>query len=211
MYQLPPEIFGPDCTLADVLEYLAKRGLFVGNVQATVNAILARIAKGKPTTVELCIPDGRVIRVSEQPMDGGGWVSTHEDFTEQRRSEQVLAQTKRFLATIVENVTVAIVAKDTRDLHYVFVNKAAEKLFGLPSAEIIGRSARELYPRESAELIERQDRQFLATNQDIEVDVQAVQTPNNGCHRVWAHRFRIASGNNESEIFVSMVRETNAA
>ena len=215
MYQLPPEIFGPDCTLQGILEYRASKGLFAGDVEATVNATFARIAKGKPAVTDLSIADGRIVRVSEQPMDGGGWVATHEDFTEQRRAERVLARTERFLATIIENVTQAIVAKDARDLRYVFANKAAEKLFGLPRAEIIGRSARDLFPQESAELIERQDRQLLAGNQEFDVPVQAMDTPNNGCRRVSARRFRIAGENDGSQIFLSMIEdrthETNVA
>jgi PAS domain S-box-containing protein len=215
MYQLPPELFGADCTLEDVLEYRAKNGLFAGNVQVTVNAILTRIAKGKQFITELSIPDGRVIRVSEQPMDGGGWVATHEDFTEQRRADRALARTERFLATIIENVTQAIVAKDARNLRYVFVNKAAEKLFGLSRAEIIGRSAREVFPEKSAELIERQDRQLLAGDENYEVAVQAVETPNNGWRSVSTRRFRIAGDDSESHIFLSMIEdrtdEINAA
>ena len=31
--------------------------------------------------------DGRLICVTRQPMAGGGWVATHLDVTEQRRSE----------------------------------------------------------------------------------------------------------------------------
>lgn len=157
MYQLPPELLGPDCKLGDVLEYRASNGLFAGDVQATVDSILARISEGKPVVTEMSLPDGRIIRVSEQPMDGGGWVATHEDFTRQRRAEHVLARTERFLATILENMTQAIVAKDAQHLRYVFVNKAAEKLYGLPRAEIIGKSARDLFSGESAELIERLD------------------------------------------------------
>jgi PAS domain S-box-containing protein len=202
MYQLPPDIFTADCTLADILEYRAKNGTFVGDVQVTVNAILARIADRKQAVTEFSIPGGRVIRVSEQPMDGG---ATHEDFTEQRRAERVLARTERFLVTIIENVTQAIVAKDARDLRYIFANKAAEKLFGLPRAEIIGKWARDLFPDESAEIIERQDRQLLAGNDQFEVAVQAMETPSNGWRRVSARRFRIAGDDSEPNIFLSMI------
>jgi PAS domain S-box-containing protein len=207
MYQLPPELFGPNCTLADVLEYRAKIGLFVGNVQAAVEAILTRVAKGKQAITELSIADGRIIRVSEQPMDGGGWVATHEDFTEHRRAARVLARTERFLATVIENVTQAIIAKDARDLRYVFVNKAAERLFGLPRAEIIGKTARELFSEESSELIEREDRKLLAGEHAIEVAVQSLETPNNGLRRVSARRFRIAADDHESQIFLSMIED----
>jgi hypothetical protein len=37
-------------------------------------------------------------------MPGGGWVATHEDVTEQRRAEQELDETKRFLHSIIENI-----------------------------------------------------------------------------------------------------------
>src|ERR1019366_9410096 len=97
MYDLPPGIFGPDTTLTDILTYRAEKGLFLGNIDEFMAAILARIAKGKPSINEISLADGRVLRVSEQPMAGGGWVSTHEDFTEQRRAERTLARTEQFL------------------------------------------------------------------------------------------------------------------
>jgi PAS fold len=112
MYQLPPEIIGADTTLGDILAYRAEKGLFTGNVEDFLTAILGRIAKGKPSIHEVPLADGRIIRVSEQPMSGGGWVSTHEDFTEQRRAERILQRTEQFLATIIENIPEGIVAKD---------------------------------------------------------------------------------------------------
>jgi PAS domain S-box-containing protein len=207
MYQLPPEILGPDTKLGDLLEYRASKGLFTGDVQAMVDAILARISKGKQVVIEQRLADGRVIRISEQPMDGGGWVATHEDVTQQQRAEQVLARTERFLATILENVTEAVIAKDAQDLRYVFVNKAAEKLYGLPRAAILGKSARDLFSGESAELIERLDRELLAGGENVEVAVQTWETPNNGQRRVSARRFRIAGDNRESQIFLSMIED----
>lgn len=207
MYQLPPELLGPECKLSRVLEYRASKGLFTGDVQAMVDAILARISKGKQVVVEQRLPDGRLIRISEQPMDGGGWVATHEDVTQQQRAELMLARTERFLATVLENVTQAIVAKDSKDLRYVFVNKAAEKLYGLPRSEIIGKSARDLFSGEAADLIERLDRELLAGEENAEVAVQTWETPNNGQRRVSARRFRIAGDNNQSQIFLSMIED----
>jgi PAS domain S-box-containing protein len=207
MYQLPPGIIGPDTTLRDILTYRAEKGLFMGNVDEFMAAILARIAKGAASTSEYPIADGRILRVTEQPMAGGGWVATHEDFTEQRRAARILERTERFLATIIENVTQAIVAKDGRDLRYVFANKAAEKLFGLPRAEIIGKSAHDLFPAATAEWIERQDRELMAGNQEIDVAAQTVGTPNNGRRTVAARRLRISDDAGESQIFVAMIED----
>ncbi len=41
--------------------------------------------EAKDSTVGL--QDGRTIKIRHRPMPGGGWVATHEDITEQRRSE----------------------------------------------------------------------------------------------------------------------------
>ncbi|WP_338318991.1 PAS domain-containing protein, partial [Bradyrhizobium ottawaense] len=64
-------------------------------------------------------------------MDGGGWVSVHEDVTDLRHGQRMLERTERLLATIVENVHEGIIAKDARSLRYLFVNKAAEKMIGM--------------------------------------------------------------------------------
>lgn len=205
MYQLPPEIFGPDCTLRDVLTYRKEKGLFAGNVDEFITAIIGRIAKGKPAITENTLADGRIIRKSEHPMDGGAWVSTHEDFTEQRRAARILERTERFLATIVENVTQAITAKDARDLRYIFVNNAAEKLLGMPRAQILGKSPRELFPAATAELIEEQDRQLLAGSQEIVVAVRTVAMPDGGHRTVAARRLRIAGEGSDSHILLSLI------
>jgi len=207
MYQVPPEILGPDCTLRDILEHRKKMGYFFGDVDRFTTATLDRIAKGKPSVIERVLADGRIIRISDQPMDGGGWVATHEDFTEQRRAARTLERTERFLATVVENVTEAITAKDARDLRYIFVNKAAEKLLGLPRTSIIGKSARDLFPAETADLIEQLDKQLLAGGRNLEAADRTILTPNNGRRTVAARRLRIAGNGDELPILLSLIED----
>jgi PAS domain S-box-containing protein len=205
MYELPAELFGPDCTLTDILTYRAERGLFTGDVQQTVEAILARMAKGAPVVTELSLADGRIIRVSEQSMDGAAWVSTHEDFTEQRRAERTLARTEHFLATIIENIGQAIVARDARDQRYIFVNRSAEKLLGLPRDQIVGRTPRDLFPAESADIIEQQDRKLLAGEHDFAVAVRTMETPRNGRRKVAARRLKVGDEGDTSQVFLSLI------
>src|SRR5258708_17166572 len=68
----------------------------------------------------------------------------------------------------------AIAAKDVRSLRYVFVNRAAEKLFGMPRASIMGKTARELFSPDLADMIEQGDRRVLGRDQRREV---AAHTP----------------------------------
>lgn len=207
MYELPSSIFGPNTTLRDILTYRAENGLFRGDIDAFMKAILARIAKGQPSTHELPLADGRIFQVSEQPMAGGGWVATHEDRTEQRRAERILARTEQFLVTVIENIPQAIVAKDARTLRYVFINRAAEKMIGMSRADIIGKTTRELFPAASADLIERRDQQLLAQDQQLEAIVDTLDTPAGGRRTVAVKRLQIGGPDRESHLLVSMVED----
>lgn len=165
MYGVPPEVSKPGCSLKEIVQHRAKIGLFSGNVDDYVAKILARIVERKPSVNEIELADGRVVRVSERAMDGGGRIATHEDFTEQRRVQRILERTEKLLLTVIENVPEAIVAKDSRTLRYIFVNRAAERLYGMSRRDFIGKTARELFPQATAELIERYDTQMPdATN-----------------------------------------------
>jgi len=207
MYDLPAEMMGPECTLRDILAYRAEKGLFLGDIDQYMATILDRIAKGKPASTEIALTDGRIFRISEEPMAGGGWVATHEDFTEQRRAERILQRTEGFLVTVLENVTQAIVAKDARTLRYTFVNRAAEKLFGLPRAQIIGKSVRDLFPADTADRIERQDNELLTGQQTGELTVRAMATPNNGQRMVAVRRLRVGDQAGESHMVLSMIED----
>ena len=50
-----------------------------------------------PYYVENVLRDGHIYAVSHRPMPEGGWVATHIDITEQRRAEQELDETRKFL------------------------------------------------------------------------------------------------------------------
>jgi PAS domain S-box-containing protein len=206
MYEIPSEIIEPNTTLRDLLAYRAKNSMFQGNVDKFMASILERVAKGKPSVTEVALPDGRLIRVSEEPMAGGGWVATHEDCTERRRADRILERTERFLATVLESIPQPIVAKDARNLRYLFVNRAAEQFLGLPREQIIGKSTRDLFPAETAEKIERQDREVLAGKAESELVVRAVDTPNNGERYVAVRRLRIADESSET-MLINMIED----
>jgi PAS domain S-box-containing protein len=205
MYRLPSDIQVGN-SLSDILLCTAENGLFTGDVATYTAEVAARIAKRVPSTHETELADGRIIRVNWRPMDGGGWVSTHDDCTSERRMQQMLERTERFLVTVIENVPEAIAAKDSRSLRYVFVNRAAEKLFGLPRASIIGKTARELFSPDLADMIEQGDRRLLEGNEQLEPVVHAVETPN-GRRLHAVRRVPVRGPDGQSRVFLSMVED----
>ena len=206
IYNLP-ETIQAGSTLEEILQHRVKSGLFSGDVAKYVAAVLDRIAKREPTAYEISLNDGRIIKIYERPMDGGGWVSVQEDVTEQRQRERILERMERFLATIIENVTEGIIAKDARNQRYVFVNKAAEQMIGMSRGQIIGKTARELFSAEAAELIERRDQQLLAQKQQLEPIVDTIDNPTRGRRVISARRVQIGGAGEESHMFVTMVED----
>lgn len=206
IYNLP-ETIQAGSTLEEILQHRVKSGLFTGDVAKYVAAVRERIVKREPTAYEISLNDGRIIKIYERPMDGGGWVSVQEDVTEQRQRERILERMERFLATIIENVTEGIIAKDARNQRYVFVNRAAEKMIGMSRGEIIGKTARELFSAEAAELIERRDRQLLAQKQQLEPIIDTIDNPARGRRVISARRIQIGGAGEESHMFVTMVED----
>src|SRR5262249_29091098 len=87
IYGLTREQAYPGVSLHDLLKYRRATGTFFQDIDKYVTAAKQRVIEGKifNNVVEV---KGRIISISNRPISGGGWVSTHEDITEQRRHDQ---------------------------------------------------------------------------------------------------------------------------
>ena len=87
IYNLPIELVKPGTLLEDILSHLFDMGMEAGGTREEYIAwrrdVIARREYGK-NVHEL---NGRTIMMQHHPMKDGGWVSTHEDITEQRQNE----------------------------------------------------------------------------------------------------------------------------
>jgi methyl-accepting chemotaxis protein len=99
MYGLSPEVVKPGCTLRTLMEHRKKTGLLTLDPQQYCKEIVDSIAAGKTSKWVIAASDGRTVHAINEPMPGGGWVSTHEDVTEQRlvqrQRDDMAAQQKR--------------------------------------------------------------------------------------------------------------------
>jgi diguanylate cyclase (GGDEF)-like protein len=87
IYNLPIHLLKPGSQLEDILSHLFDEGMSTGGTKDDYIAwrrdVIARREYGK-NIHEL---NGRTILMQHHPMKDGGWVSTHEDITEQRQAE----------------------------------------------------------------------------------------------------------------------------
>ncbi|SDG33613.1 diguanylate cyclase (GGDEF) domain-containing protein [Pelagibacterium luteolum] len=88
LYDLPPELQRPGTLLTDILDHRFDAGMRpVDGPMAFLHRRVQTITEGK-RAVDICeFENGQIISVVHQPMPDGGWVETHQDITEQRRSE----------------------------------------------------------------------------------------------------------------------------
>jgi vacuolar-type H+-ATPase subunit I/STV1 len=86
MYKLSPDIVKPGCTLRRLIQHRKDTGLFSGDVEEYCERIIKNASERTPHYVKAS--DGRIVFVKNEPLVDGGWVSTHEDVTEQRRAEE---------------------------------------------------------------------------------------------------------------------------
>ena len=88
MYRLSPDVIKPGRSFRDIIAHRKKMGSFNGDVDEHCDALLRDTARGQITREVIEMADGRSIRLLRRPLENGGWVVTHEDVTELRRSEE---------------------------------------------------------------------------------------------------------------------------
>jgi diguanylate cyclase (GGDEF)-like protein len=59
--------------------------------QEYIDTRISEVARNEPYSAENTRRDGRVVAVTHQPIEGGGWVAIHQDITASRRDEEKVA------------------------------------------------------------------------------------------------------------------------
>jgi diguanylate cyclase (GGDEF)-like protein len=91
MYRLPPELLRAGTPHYEIIQHRIASGILKGETsdkaaQQVISTLNALPADATASRIDE-FADGRLICVTRQPLAGGGWVATHLDVTEQRRSE----------------------------------------------------------------------------------------------------------------------------
>jgi diguanylate cyclase (GGDEF)-like protein/PAS domain S-box-containing protein len=207
MYNIDPRHIWRGCAVRDLLDARIAAGTFPldpGRYDADLRAALKQ---GKAFTLNVELKDGRTIAVVNQPMQGGGWVATHEDISERNRAERELERTQSFLNTIIENVPSPIIVKNIPGLRYLLINRAAEKYLGVDRAVMLGKTAGDVMPQSSAHMIEAEDRKLIASGQTAFLDEHAVLTPGNGTRIVTATRLPVKAVDGSPQYLISVIND----
>jgi diguanylate cyclase (GGDEF)-like protein len=91
MYGLSPDLVKPGCTLRDLLDYRIAAASFSGDPDEYVAKLADQLSAGETFSNVVKSEDGRVFLIVNKPLQGGGWLATHEDITERQRAEERIA------------------------------------------------------------------------------------------------------------------------
>lgn len=147
IYGYPEQLVRPGTPLRAILGNLVERGAKQGDM--TVDDYIAGL-KTQPNETFFNL-DGRIISIVRTPTPDGGWVATHEDVTEQKHSERLLAERAVELKTVNERFDVAIgnmpqglILLDS-EKRLLMCNDRFREIYGLPQ-ELLqpGLSAQQL-------------------------------------------------------------------
>ena len=94
MYKLSPDIVKPGCSLRQLIAHRKETGLFIDDIDSYCQRIIDSMRNGASMPLYVQASDGRVVLAKNEPLPGGGWVSTHEDVTERRRAEEERAASR---------------------------------------------------------------------------------------------------------------------
>jgi PAS domain-containing protein len=164
MYGLSPDLLKEGVSVGTIAEHMSRTG-YLGTDEPDWRQKLAdKNAFGST----LRFSDGRVIRIVRTPIEGSGWVATHEDITEEMRAEASLFQQSAELARInmqfdaaLSNMTQGLCMFDAQKRLVVWNDRYAE-LYQIPpdllkvgtsyEAIVTDRAARGVLKIETTEL-----------------------------------------------------------
>jgi diguanylate cyclase (GGDEF)-like protein/PAS domain S-box-containing protein len=129
------------------------------------------------------------------------------DITERKRAENELRDTREFLDMVIENAPTPIIVKDAQSFRYILLNRAAERLLGVPRTRCIGKTAVEVYPKADADLIAAHDQAIVKSGRQQFFDEHWLDTPGNGRRNVNATTFPVFNAAGEPQYLLTVIED----
>lgn len=91
MFEVSRDVVKPGCTLRQLIQHRKDNGTFHGDVEQYCVAFVENLREGTTTRATITGAAGRIVQLLYHPLPDGGWVTTLEDITDRRRSEERIA------------------------------------------------------------------------------------------------------------------------
>ncbi|WP_244941411.1 putative bifunctional diguanylate cyclase/phosphodiesterase [Bradyrhizobium yuanmingense] len=125
-----------------------------------------------------------------------------------KRAEQDLLHAREFLDSIIENVPIAVFAKDARDSRYVLLNRAGEEYYGMPREAMLGKTPEQIFPDEVARVVNEQDRRVVESGNPMFLEGHLLEFGAKGRGRlVNSRKLLIRDGSGVPQYLVGVIED----
>jgi len=124
--------------------------------------------------------------------------------TEREAAASELGRIRTFLHSIIENMPAVVTVKDAIEKRYVLLNRAAERLFGIPREKVIGKCLHDLFPKDQADSLDENDREVLQSRMLRDVGQQLVDTQQLGPRILSTKKLPILDSNGDPEYLLTL-------
>jgi PAS domain S-box-containing protein len=141
-----------------------------------------------------------------------GWISAlrRQVRRQTRALEQENAERKRaeiFLNSVLQNLPVAVVIKEVKDLRIVMLNKAYEELTGIPKAEALGKNDHDLALQPMADASMKHDRESITSRKLFETE-EELNTRSKGKRTVEKRKLPILDEKGQPLCLMAILEDT---
>lgn len=125
-----------------------------------------------------------------------------------KRAEQDLLRARQFLDSIIENIPIAVFAKDARDSRYILLNRAGEEYYGIPRQEMLGKIPEQIFPDDIARMVSEQDRRVVDSGTPMFLEGHLLEVGLNGPDRVVnSRKLLVRDGNGVPQYLVGVIED----
>ncbi|WP_249137111.1 putative bifunctional diguanylate cyclase/phosphodiesterase [Bradyrhizobium canariense] len=125
-----------------------------------------------------------------------------------QRAEQDLLRAREFLDSIIENIPIAVFAKDAKDSRYVLLNRAGEEYYGMPREEMLGKIPEQIFPEGIARVVSEQDRRVVDSGTPMFLEGHLLEVGVKGHDRVVnSRKLLIRDGNGAPQYLVGVIED----
>ena len=127
------------------------------------------------------------------------------DITERKQTEEDIKEAKALLETVVENIPLMIFLKEAKDLRFVLLNHAGEKLLGYDRKALLGKSALDLFSPEQAAHFMAEDREVLDGEAGtLDIPEEPILTAKKGQRFLHTRKVRIQGADRKSKYLLGI-------
>jgi diguanylate cyclase (GGDEF)-like protein/PAS domain S-box-containing protein len=156
LYGLSPEVVKPGLSFRDLLTLRRKSGSLFEKVDDVFDRVAENLGQGRVHSIIRPAKNGRLVRIASEPLEGGGWVATHEDVTERQqllevreRAEALAREKSAQLDAALNNMAHGLCLYDA-DGRVIVFNRRYCELMGEDGNDLLGRLLVDVLRRRAA-------------------------------------------------------------